>query len=668
MAGALYLKTGMAGREDFERRNDLSWKEFFRDPSLWWDKRSTKRNPRQPDFKHKLTKQPLWMDSPYNPSWVAEELISRGFTAHHANTAEALSPSLIWACCKTKDLSTGIKLHNELQSRGLAEKNYSRALVSMYAKCGDLQRAQALLDKHNSSSIVPWNALIAGYARQGKGQNALDCFEQMQREGISPNSVTYTCILKACARMRAIDKGKKIHEEISKQGLLEHDIILSTALVDMYAKCGCLPQAQGVLEKLPSRSVVSWNALVAGYAQQGHGRQALDCYEQMRCEGIQPDSVTYTCILKACAGIRAIDKGKQIHNEILRQGLLEHDIMLSTALVDMYAKCSALPQAQSVLEKLLSRDAISWSALITGYAQEGKGQQALECYERMQSEGIHPDSGTYVAILNACALTGAIDKGKHVHDEILRQELLEHDSLVGNALVDMYAKCGALPQAQSVLEKLPFRDVVSWNTLITGYAQKGKGQQALECYEQMQQEGILPDAVTYHCLLNMCSHLGLVEEGQGLFDSMEAVGGLKPDLECFTCMVDLLGRAGHLIKAVEVIQGMPFTASSAIWHCLLGACLKWVDVNVGTWAFEQAIEVDRSDVSVYVLMVNIFAAAGMQEKAKDIETMRIKNKAWKLPWCSSRTDTDDRVHEFFIGDTKPAQSEEIDMKLRGCWS
>ncbi|KAI5065495.1 hypothetical protein GOP47_0020190 [Adiantum capillus-veneris] len=814
--------------------SDLLWKEFFKDPSKWWDNRSSKRSPKQPDFKHKLTKEPLWVDSRKNPSWVKDELYRLGFSVEQcigaARGADAFSPSLIWACCKNKDLMTGSRIHHELQRRGLLDSNYSDALVTMYAKCGELQKARALLDRNKSSSVIPWTALIGSYARQGEGQNALDCFEQMQYEGVCPDVVTYMGILKACSVIGAIDKGKHIHDEISRQGLLEHNVALGGALVDMYAKCGALPQAQSVLEKLPSRNLIAWNALIGGYAQKGQGQKALDCYEQMQGEGIPPNAVTYVCILKACAVMRAINKGKEFHDEISRYGLLEHSIVLGGALVDMYAKCGALSQAHSVLdnlpspnlvswnaliggyaqdgqgqqaldcfeqmqhagilpdpvtyvcslkacaaigaidkgkqihdeilmrglldhntllgnalvdmyakcgdllrarsmlEKLPSRNVISWSALIAGYAQKGQGQQALECYKQMQQEGIvpdavtyvsilkscavmraidkgkqvhkeilrqgllehsvvlggalvdmyakcgallqaqsvlknlpfcdvatwnaliteyaqndegqkalecyeqmqqkgtRPDAVTYVGILKACAVIGAIGKGKQIHDEISRQGLLEHNIVLGGALVDMYAKCGALSQAQSVLDKLPARNVVLWNMLITGYAKEGQGEQALECFEQMQLDGILPDIVTFRCLLNLCSHLGLLEKGQELFDSMGATYDLNPDIDCLTCMVDLLGRAGHLVKATEVIQQMPVLANSVTFISLLGACRKLLDVNVGTWAFEQAIELDNHDGAVYIIMANIYAAAGMPEKAKDIEAMRIKNK------------------------------------------
>ncbi|MCO5551913.1 hypothetical protein L7F22_005420 [Adiantum nelumboides] len=323
-----------------------------------------------------------------------------------AGSTETLLPSLIWACSKNKDLQRGTRIHNKLRQINLPQKNFLNALVTMYAKCGDLQKAQALLNTHSSSSLIPWNALIAGYARQRKGQNALHYFENMQHKGgLFPSAVTYVCILKACAAIGEIDKGKQIHFEILRQGLLEHHVKLGP-------KC---PSAA------PFSDVVSWSALIAGYAQNGLSQKAFDCFDQMHREGIFLDEATFLCTLKACAVIGAIEKGKQIHDQILMQGLLEHHIVLVNALVDMYAKCNALHLAKSVLEKLPSRNVVSWNALIAGYAQNGQGQQALDCLECMQREGIVPDEITCVFILKGCALIGAIDKGKQIHDEISTQ-------------------------------------------------------------------------------------------------------------------------------------------------------------------------------------------------------------------------------------------------------
>lgn len=536
--------------------------------------------------------------------------------------------ALLRCCTKNKDLQRGTRIHDNILRRGLLHE-CSDALVTMYAKCGALSKAKALLDMHKSVDIITWNTLFAAYARSGQGQEALSCFEAMQREGIAPNAVSYACILKSCGNLRAYDKGKQIHDEIDRQGLLQNDLVLGNALVDMYVKCGDLLKAQGVLEQLPFRNVISWSTLIAGYAQWGQGEEALDCFECMLCEGIPPNAMTYSSILKACGIIKDFDKGKQIHDEIQRQGLLHEDHVLCGALVDMYAKWGALSKARRVLEELPARNVFSWSALIAGYAEKGHGEQALDCFELMQREGIPPNAITYASILKSCGAIGAIDKGIEIHDKIASLGLLRNNSVLGNALVDMYAKCGAVSKAHRVLEGLPTRNVVSWSALIAGYAQQGQGEQALDCFRRMQCEGISPNAVTFSSVLNVCSHLGLVEEGNMIFQSMRTKYGVKPDVESYTCMIDLFGRVGHLEKAVGLIEEMPYTNHPVIWHALLGACRRWGDISIGRWAFEQAIQIDISDGPAYILMGSIYVVAGMHENARDIEAMRLENTAWQ---------------------------------------
>ncbi|KAI5084852.1 hypothetical protein GOP47_0001021 [Adiantum capillus-veneris] len=599
---------------------------------------------------------------------------------------EGVLPNVVTYTCALKACATiaaaekGKEIHDEIVRRGLLQQSITlgTALVDMYVKCGALSKAQdvlqslpsrcgntsgGLVEMHNTRDVITWTALISGYAQQGQAQNALDCYDCMQREGISPNAFTYACILKACGAIGAVNKGKNVHNEITRQGLLQNDIVLGTALVDMYAKCGALLKAQKVFEELHFRTVVSWNALIGGYAQEGQSDQALSCFERMQQEGGLPDAITYACVLKACATLGDLERGKQIHDKIESQGLLQNNGVLATALVDMYAKCGALSAAQTVHNKLCFREVGFWNALAAGFAQEGQGEEVLDCFERMQHEGIPPDAVTYACILKACGILGMIEKGLEIHDKITRQGLLQNNLVLGAALVDMYVKCGALSKAQLVLEELPSRTVVQWSALIAGYAQEGQGKQVLTCFERMQNEGILPNVVTFTCVLNVCSHLGLVEEGHAIFMSMTTKYDVTPNLECYTCMVDLFGRAGHLEKAVQLIQKMPSSDYSAIWLSLLGACQKWGDVNVARWAFEQALHVDKSDGPAYVLMANIYAAAGMLEYAKDITTMSIKNKAWKKPGRSWWINSNEDVYAFSNGDVEHAQGNSIIKKL-----
>ncbi|MCO5580390.1 hypothetical protein L7F22_034256 [Adiantum nelumboides] len=271
--------------------------------------------------------------------------------------------SALRTCAKVKDLSLGTRLHGDILRRGLLHK-FSDALVNMYARYGALDKAKEVFDLCKIRNIFTWTSLIAGFVEKGRAIDALVYYERMQHEGISPIAVTFTCILKACCSVGAVDKGEQIHDEIAKQGLLQINPMLGNALVNMYAKCGALKKAKQVLEDLPTRNVNTWCALITGYSHEGKGEQALDSFERMQHEGLSPDPITFTCILKACGSTGAMNKGEQIHNEILEQNLLENNVELGTALVDMYVKCGALEKARDVLKELPVRNVISWSALI----------------------------------------------------------------------------------------------------------------------------------------------------------------------------------------------------------------------------------------------------------------------------------------------------------------
>ncbi|KAH7439192.1 hypothetical protein KP509_04G048900 [Ceratopteris richardii] len=540
--------------------------------------------------------------------------------------------SVLKACALVGNIELGEHIHKEIARTSLLRTDMvlGTALLNMYAKCGAVSKAEQVFNDLPSCDMVCWNALITGYVQHGQPKQALHCFEEMQNKGLVPNELTFTFALKACGMLGAADKGEEIHEIIAKQGLLDHDIVLGTVLVDMYAKCGALTKARCVLDDLSSKSNLPWNALIGGYVQYGLATEALNCIAEMQQEGLSPDPITFSFALKASAALGALDKGIKFHDEISKQGMLGSNIQLDNALVDMYAKCGALIQAQEVLEKLPIRDSVSWSAVIAGFVDQGQGEQALHLFDQMRHDGLLPDSVIFSCILKACGNMGAISRGEQIHDEICKLGLLKNDVVLGNSLIDMYAKCGALFKAKQVLEDLPSQDVVSWNSLIGGFAQQGQCKEALECLKQMEQKGISVNALTFSYVLYACTHLGLVEDGHMHFVNMSTKYGLQPTLEHYTCMIELWGRAGYLDKAVSMIQGMPsFSDTYEIWYSLLGACQEWGDLNIGRWAFQHAIRIDKTIASAYVLMANIYATAGMQKEAEIIEALREENKASK---------------------------------------
>ena len=275
-------------------------------------------------------------------------------------------------------------------------------LVSQYGCLDDTKFVFGMIPYRN---VVSWNALITGYAEHDQNEEVLKCYEQMLSEGLSPNEVTYIGVLNACGSTRAIHKGTLIHEEIVSKDLLKKDISLASALVSMYAKCGALVKAHSGFEEIRVRNVVSWNALITGYVQHGQEHEALNSFERLRTEGFLPNAVTFTCILKACGSVGAIDKGKQIHDEIVNLGLLKEDLVLGNALVDMYVKYGMMEKAQEVLQKLLIRDVVSWNSLFAGYVQHGWDHKALDCYELMQFEGLTPNAITFTCIFMLVSLS-----------------------------------------------------------------------------------------------------------------------------------------------------------------------------------------------------------------------------------------------------------------------
>ncbi|KAH7427048.1 hypothetical protein KP509_10G028200 [Ceratopteris richardii] len=533
---------------------------------------------------------------------------------------EGLSPDAITftvtlkACGAMKAVNTGNSIHGEIARLGLliSDVVLGNALIDMYVKFGHLMKAQQVLEGLPCRDTVSWNTLIAGYVQHQQPEKALACFERMQREALPPDAVTFVCLLKACGTLGAVDMGEQIHEQIINQGLMEENIVLGTALVDMYAKCGALTKAQTVLKELSVRDIVSWNTLISSYAHQGQGEEVFHCIEQMQLEGIYPSPITFGCILKACGTVGDIVKGEQIHDVISRQGLIEFHNSLGSALVDMYAKCGSLAKAKEVFDGLPSRDTVSWSSLIAEYVQQGEAEQAFDCFKQMQQEGLRADGITFACMLKACAILGTVNRGRVVHDEILKEGLLGTDAMLDNALVDMYAKCGVLRKAQLVLEEIPFRDVVCWNALIAGYAQQGESDRALSCFRKMELEGFHPDASTFLSLLTSCCHLGLLEEGCKCFISMITRYNITPDVNHYTCMVDLFGRAGQLQKAACLIAQMPFSDHGSVISALLTACRKLGDMSLGRWAFQRALQLDEIDGAVYALMCDIYSITGSQ--------------------------------------------------------
>mgnify|MGYP000580168420 CR=1 FL=1 len=529
------------------------------------------------------------------------------------------------ACGIGQSLKVGEEIDAEIRKQGLLHKDVmlGNTLVGMYCKCGALLKAQEVFEHLPNRNVVTWNSLISGYVQSGLGCEGLKCFRQMQDARVCPNAVTYICALKACGIVGSLQVGEYIDAEVRKKGLLYKDIVLSNTLMDMYSKCDALEKARELFEQLPVHDVVSWNIMITGCARHGLDGEVIKCFRQMEDEGVNPDAITYACILKSCGIVGSLEVGEDINTKIRKQGLLQKNVVLNTALVDMYSKFGALEKAQEVCEKLLVQDVIPWNALLTGYCQHGLGQEALNCFRSMRNKGIRPDVVTYVCVLKASSIVKSIEVGEDIDTQVRKQGLLQKNIVLGTALVDMYFKCGKLDKAREVFEQLPVRDVVSWNAMIAGYAQIGQVKASLNAFHKMVEQGSKPDDITFLLLLTACNHAGLVEDGQMYFDAMSSVYSLTPDLEHYSCMVDLFSRAGHFEKAISMVEKVGPEYRFRLWSVLLGACRKWRKVELGKWVFEQSIHLEVDNAAAYICMRDIYADAGMQGEVDQINALRI---------------------------------------------
>eukprot|EP01018_Ginkgo_biloba_P034140 Gb_28037 [translate_table: standard] len=560
---------------------------------------------------------------------------------------------LLKQCTNLKILK---QIHAHIFRHGFDQNiNLGTKLVSIYAMCGNMENASLVFDKINQRDVYLWNVMMRMHTTYGSCEDTLALYYEMCQTAVSPDKFTFPFLLKACAGVSALQHGRAIHAHVLKAGF-QSDPFVENSLLTMYAKCWSVKVARQLFDKMSERDVVSWNAMIAGYARNGHANEAVTLFNQMLLEDMKPNLVTVKSVLPACANIADLQQGMWIHDYIIRGGF-ESDVVVGTALIDMYAKCRRIETARQVFDKMPKRNVVSWSAMIAGYAQSGYANEALKLFYQMQLEKMIPDAVTMVNVLPACSHLAALQQGKWIHGCIIKNGF-ESEVVVGTALIDMYAKCGSIQISRRVFDKMSERNVVSWSAMISGYGMHGHGEDALALFSQMQRTGMKPDHITFVSVLSACSHAGLVDEGWQYFDCMIQDYCITPRVEHYACMVDLLGRAGCLEEAQEFIKNMPLEPSAGVWGALLAACRIHCNIELGEHVAEHLFNVDSENAGCYVLLSNIYAAAGRWDDVFKVRTMIKERGLKKSPGCSL-IEVNNRVHAFLVGDRSHPQSNEI---------
>lgn len=459
-------------------------------------------------------------------------------------------------------------------------------MLSGYAKLGMVKRARKLFDQMPEKDFVSWNTMVIGYAQSGYCSEALRFYRELRRLAIGYNEFSFAGVLTVCVKVMDLKLTRQIHGQVLLAGF-SSNMVLSSAVVDAYAKCGEMDGARRMFDEMPATDVLAWTTLVSGYAKWG----------------------------------------------------------------DMQS-------ANGIFDRMPQKNPVSWTALIAGYARNGPENKALELFMEMILLCIKPDQFTFSSCLCACASIASLKHGKQIHAYLIRTNF-RANTIVVSSLIDMYSKCGSLEVGKRVFDHMGNkRDPVLWNTMISALAQHGYGERAVQMFEYMLSSGVKPDRITLVVMLNACSHSGLVKEGLRYFESMSCHHSITPDQEHYACLIDLLGRAGNFDELLKHMEEMPFKPDDRVWNALLGVCRIHGNILLGRKAAEQLIALEPQSSAAYVLLSGIYAELGrwdLVEKVRQLMNTRHVRKERAISWI----DIENKVHAFTVSDRLHPLKEEI---------
>ncbi|CAN6719985.1 unnamed protein product [Malus baccata var. baccata] len=542
--------------------------------------------------------------------------------------------------------SAGIQFHAHVLKLGLASDHYVRnAIMAFYAKYGPVEHARYLFAEMHDSTLADWNNMIFGYWKWGNKDDACKLFDMMP----------------------------------------ERNVVTWTSMVAGYARIKDLKNARRYFDQIPQKNVVSWNAMLSAYAQNGCPEDALRLFDDMMNSGDQPNETTWAIVISSCSSCGDCSLADSLVQK-LNQKQIHLSYFSKTALLDMYAKRGSLQTARQIFDELGAyrntitwnamisaytrvgdlasarelfdrmpqKDVVSWNSMVSGYAQNGQSALALDLFKDMinAADGLKPDEVTMVSVISACGHLGALDIGNWVIS-IVRKHHIRLSVSGYNSLIFLYSKCGSMEDAKMTFQEMKTRDVVSYNTLIAGFAAHGHGMEAVKLLLKMKGEFIEPDRVTYIGILSACSHAGLLEEGWKVFESIKA-----PDVDHYACVVDLLGRAGKLDDAKEIIDSMLKEPHAGVYGSLLNASRIHKRINLGEFAASKLFELEPHNSGNYILLSNIYSSAGRWDDVVRVrESMRRIGVKKATGW--SWVEYNGKMHKFIVGDRSHEQSEDI---------
>ncbi|KAI3665971.1 hypothetical protein L6452_44607 [Arctium lappa] len=592
------------------------------------------------------------------------------------------------------------------------------ALISGYLKCGKVDESMWLFRRNPFQNVISWTAAICGLLSNGMHSKSMELFLEMLRSGVTPNVVTFVSIVRACAEMGDFELGIAVFglavkvgfaDDVSVcnslitfglrlrrmemaaevfEGMGRRDVISWTAILGMYDEMGDLREARKVFDEMPERNEVSWSAMISRYSQQGYAEEAFELFRQMLENGINPNSSCLSSTINGLANIKALKPGKNVHAHVVKIGMA-NNVFVSSSLIDLYGSCGKttdgrlvfdtvhdknvvlwntmisaysldgqLEEAKKLFDQIPVKSIGSWNSMVSGYSRNEQHDKVFEVFNDMILSGQNPDISTFSTVLCACANLASLAKGKDLHGKTFKLGF-QHDVFVGTALVDMYAKSGDIENAKKVFNKMPEKNEVSWTAMIQGLAENGFAKQSLELFEVMESTTLIkPNELILLAILFACSHCGLVDKGLDYFNSMEVSYNVKPNERHYTCVVDLLSRSGRVCEAEALMMSMPCEPEVNAWAALLSGCKTYGEEEVAERTAGKIREVAEKKSGGYVLLSNVYAAAGKWPEV--VKTRKLmKERGLKKSGGCSWIEVKNELNLFYSQDGSHMESNEI---------
>ncbi|KAK9061843.1 hypothetical protein SSX86_019027 [Deinandra increscens subsp. villosa] len=549
-------------------------------------------------------------------------------------------------------------------------------MLAGYVRFGRLNDARQLFDKMPGKNSISFTTMIMGLAQNGYWYEVIHVFNEMRSLDLAPNEVTLSSVLSSYSHVSGNKNGHMLHALVVKSGLEDFNLVV-TNLVHVYCASSCLDYARILFDGMSDRNIVSWNVMLNGYSKArlvGFARDLFDempqrdvvswgtiiecvlhvedlreglrLYQEMVNSGICPNDVMVVDVISVCGQVMAFFEGLQFHGISVKLGFDCYDFIQST-IIHFYSACHNIELAQlqfkigsknhlpswnalisglvrngridsarELFDEIPKRDVFSWSSMIAGYSQTGQPHMALQLFHEMIVSGIKPNEVTMVSMLSSVANLGSLQEGRWAHEFIINNSIPINDNLSA-AIIDMYAKCGSINTALEVFHQVKHKvfTISPWNAIICGLAMHGHARLSLDIFSDLLKRDIRLNSITFIGVLSACCHAGLVEEGERHFKSMKNVYNIEPNIKHYGCMVDLLGRAGRLKEAEEMIKSMPVKADVVIWGTLLAACKNYGNVEIGEKAAENLANAEPSHGPGRILLSNLYIDAGRLDDA-----------------------------------------------------